>query len=115
MRTPKYYLVRSEWEHGFVSHSAVTGNRLEGELQFAKSLNYVKNVTQHEIEQHEYDNFWIGKFNPKNLQMPSSDSEGPSTEPEKPKKLKEPQNKPSLPKFSSLENFFDSSKKPKRK
>jgi hypothetical protein len=118
MKTPKYYLVTLEWSHGFVSHSVTIGNQLQGELNAAKALTYVKNVTHHEIEKHEYDNFWIGKFNPNNLQSnpqsSSSDSERTSEEPSIPKDTKKPQSKPSGPKFSSLESFFDGTKEPQK-
>ena len=106
----KYYLVTLEWTTGFVSRSVVLGNRLEGELKFAKSLNYVNNVTTNEIEQHEYEGFLSGTF--KFNQGPSSDSERTSTEPKEPK---EPPKKPKVPKLASLEDFFKTPDKPIRK
>jgi hypothetical protein len=109
----KYYLVTLEWTTGFVSRSVVLGNRLEGELKFAKSLNYVNNVTTNEIEQHEYEGFLSGTF--KFNQGPSSDSERTSTEPKELEKIEELPKKPKVPKLASLEDFFKTPDKPIRK
>ena len=103
----KYYLVTLEWTTGFVSRSVVLGNRLEGELKFAKSLNYVKNVTTNEIEQHEYEGFLSGTF--KFNQGHSSDSERTSTVQE----TKELPKKPKVPKLANLEDFFTTSEQTK--
>jgi hypothetical protein len=56
----RYFLLTTEWNHGFIHHNPIADHGLKSMVNFSRSLDYVKQVTYKEISAKQYQELMYG-------------------------------------------------------
>jgi len=56
----RYFLLTTEWKHGFKHHNAIADHGLKSMVNFSRSIDYIKDVTYKEISPEKYEQLMYG-------------------------------------------------------
>ena len=60
MADKRYFLLTTEWKHGFTHHNPIADYGLKSMVKFSRSLDYIKDITYKEISVEKYEQLMYG-------------------------------------------------------